>query len=289
VSADQPWTIRRLLEWTREYLAGRQIESARLETELLLAQALGCAKIALYTRFDEIPTEAQRAAFRELVQRRVKGQPVAHLLGKKEFYSLEFEVGPQVLIPRPDSEWLVSEAEAIAKPLPQPCLLDIGTGSGCLAISLATRLKHAQVTAVDISPEALAIARRNAEKHQVAERVHVVQSDLMSALAEQRFDVIVTNPPYIPTAEVARLAVEVRDFEPHLALDGGADGFAVIDRILARAAYHLTPEGVLLMEIGHDQAAAARQRVPAAGWQIQREIKDSGGHVRVLRLRPIPA
>jgi release factor glutamine methyltransferase len=273
------------LEWTRNYLAGKGNESARLESELLLAHALGCAKIALYTRYDEIPTDEERAAFRELVQRRVKGQPVAHLLGKKEFYSLEFEVGPAVLIPRPDSEWLVSEAEAIGKPMAQPRVLDIGTGSGCLAITLATRLKHAQVSAVDISPEALALARRNAEKHKVTERVRWIESDLFAALGDERFDLIVSNPPYIPTVEVDRLAVEVRDFEPRLALDGGADGFAVIDRILAEAGEHLSPEGMLLMEIGYDQAAGALERARVSGWRIEREIRDAGGHVRVLRMR----
>src|SRR4051812_42085570 len=151
VSTDQPWTIRRLLDWTKSFLAGKGVESARLEAELLLAHALGCPKIALYTRFDEEPAEAERTAFRELVKQRAAGKPVAHLLGKKEFYSLEFEVGPAVLVPRPDSEWLVAEAEKLGKTMDAPAILDVGTGSGCLAIALAVRLKTAGVTAVDIS------------------------------------------------------------------------------------------------------------------------------------------
>jgi release factor glutamine methyltransferase len=284
VSADQPWTIRRLLDWTRAFLAGKGIESARLEAELLLAHALGCAKIALYTRYEEVPDDAQRTTFRELVQRRVKGQPVAHLLGKKEFFSLEFEVGPAVLIPRPDSEWLVSEAQDIAKPLATPRLLDIGTGSGCLAIALAVRVKNAQVTAIDRSDEALAVAQRNAAKHKVTERVRFLNGDLFGPVVGEQFDVIVSNPPYIPTAEVERLAPEVRDFEPRLALDGGPDGFAIIDRLLIEAGSYLVPGGTLLFEIGHDQADAARSRAEAMGWTVVKAIKDAGNHVRVLRV-----
>ncbi|MGL4552810.1 MAG: peptide chain release factor N(5)-glutamine methyltransferase [Gemmataceae bacterium] len=285
MSTDQPWTIRRLLDWTKTFLAGKGIESPRLDAELLLAHALGCPKIALYTRFDEVADDAKRAAFRELVQQRVKGRPVAHLLGKKEFYSLEFEVGPAVLVPRPDSEWLVTEAEALIKPLPTPAVLDLGTGSGCLAVAIAVRVKSAAVTAVDISPEAAAVAARNAEKHKVADRVRVLAGDLFGPVAGEAFDVIVSNPPYVPSADIARLDPGVRDHEPRLALDGGADGFAVIDRLLAGGAAALKPGGAMLIEIGFDQAEEARRRFAAAGWTIDREVKDGGGHVRVLRLR----
>jgi release factor glutamine methyltransferase len=289
VSADQPWTIRRLLDWTRDYLAGKGIESARLEAALLLAHALSCAKIALYTRYDEVPDEAQRARFRELVQRRVKGQPVAHLLGKKEFYSLEFEVSPAVLIPRPDSEWLVTEAESLAKALAElssgPRLLDVGTGSGCLAIALAVRLKTAQITAIDCSDEALAVARRNALKHQVSQRVRFLLGDLFAPVAGERFELILSNPPYIRSDVIATLAPEVRDFEPRLALDGGPDGFAVIDRLLAEAADYLEPQGSLLIEIGYDQAEQARERAEAHGWKLHKVIRDKGNHVRVLCLQ----
>jgi release factor glutamine methyltransferase len=282
VSTDQPWTIRRLLEWTKGFLASKGVESARLEAELLLAHALGCPKIALYTRYDEVPPDAPRAAFRELVQQRVKGRPVAHLLGKKEFYSLEFEVGPAVLIPRPDSEWLVSEAEAVAKTIESPTILDVGTGSGCLAVALAVRVKTATVTAVDVSPEAVAIATRNAAKHKVSDRLRVLEGDLFAPVAGSTFDVIVSNPPYIPSADLDKLEAGVRDHEPRQALDGGPDGFAVIDRLLGQGPAHLKPGGVLLIEIGYDQAEEARRRFAAAGWTIDREVKDGGGHVRVL-------
>ncbi|MFQ3592503.1 MAG: peptide chain release factor N(5)-glutamine methyltransferase [Gemmataceae bacterium] len=284
MNADQPWTIRRLLEWTRDYLAGKGIESARLEAELLLAHALRCAKIALYTRYDEVPDEAQRAAFRELVQRRVKGHPVAYLLGKKEFFSLEFEVNPAVLIPRPDSEWLVSEVKQGVKSLASPRLLDVGTGSGCLAIALAVNLKTAQVTAIDRSEEALAVARRNAQKHQVSQRLRFLLGDLFAPVAGERFDGIVSNPPYIRTGDLGGLAREVRDFEPHLALDGGPDGFAVIDRLLSEAGEYLAPGGSLWMEIGFDQAEETQRRAAAAGWTLAKATRDAGNHVRVLCL-----
>ncbi len=287
MSTDQPWTIRRLLEWTTDFLASRQIESARTEAQLLLAHALGCPKIILYTRPDEQPPEDQRTRFRELVQQRVKGKPVAHLLGRKEFFSLEFEVGPDVLIPRPDTEWVVTECLKWAKPMAEPAVLDVGTGSGCLAVAVAVGHKAAAVAAVDVSAPALAVARRNAEKHKVAGRVRFLHGDLFGPLgAEERFDFILSNPPYIPRGQIASLAAEVRDHEPRLALDGGEDGFAVIDRLLAEAPGRLKPGGRLIVEIGFDQEAAARERFARhAGYEVGKTILDAGGHPRVLSAR----
>ena len=284
---DQPWTIGRLLSWTREFLAGKGAESARLEAELLLAHALGCQRMALYVRHGEQPAEEQKARFKELVQRRVKGEPVARLLGKKEFFSLEFEVTPDVLVPRPDSEWLATECLTLAKGIEAPAILDLGTGSGCLAVAIAKRHKTAQVSAVDVSAAALEVARRNAEKHKVAERVRFYEGDLFAPLPpEARFGFIVSNPPYIPSADVADLAPEVRDHDPRLALDGGADGFAVIGRILAEGGTRLEEGGWLLCEIGHDQAAEAQRRFAAAGWRVEKTLIDNGGHARVLAARP---
>jgi release factor glutamine methyltransferase len=287
VSTDQPWTIGRLLDWTTQYLKDKGAVSPRLEAQVLLAHALKCSRTALYTRFEEQPTEPDRLVFRELVQRRVKGSPVAHLVGRKEFFSLEFEVGPAVLVPRADSEWVVTECLTLAKPMSAPRILDVGTGSGCLAVALAQQHKAAIVTAIDLSPDALAVARRNADRHKLGERIRFLEGDLFGPVPEgERFDFIVSNPPYIPTGAIPTLAPEVRDHEPHLALDGGSDGFAVIDRLLAESPNYLESGGYLLVEIGYDQEAAGRERFEkAGGWELGKTIQDGEGRARVLRAR----
>jgi release factor glutamine methyltransferase len=287
VSTDQPWTIGRLLDWTTRYLEGKGCESARLDAQLLLAQALGCTRTALYTRYDEEPAEAVRARFKELVQQRVKGAPVAHLLGRKEFFSLDLVVSPAVLVPRPDSEWLVTECLSLARGLSAPAVLDVGTGSGCLAVAVASKHKTASVTAIDVSAEALEVARRNADKHKLAERVRFLLGDLFAPLeAEERFDFILSNPPYIPSGQLAALAPEVRDHEPRLALDGGPDGLAVIDRLIAEAPKHLRPGGYLIIEIGYDQEEVVRQRFEThGGYELGKTVLDAAGHPRVLRAK----
>ncbi|MFO0880929.1 MAG: peptide chain release factor N(5)-glutamine methyltransferase [Gemmataceae bacterium] len=288
---EDPWTIRRLLEWTARHFTGKGLDSPRLDAELLLAHALECPRIILYTRVDEEPAEAQRTRFRDLVKQRLEGRPVAHLLGRKEFFSYEFEVSPAVLIPRPDSEWLVTHALELLKPLESPRVLDLGTGSGCLAISLALRHRGAQITAVDLSPAALEVARRNAERHKVTDRIHFLEGDLFAPLdPTEQFDLLLSNPPYIRHADLASLEADVRDYEPHLALDGGDDGFAVIDRILAGAPARLTAQGSLVFEIGHDQETAGQERFArVGGWEPVRTIHDAAGHPRVLSARRVPA
>ncbi len=287
MSTDQPWTIGRLLQWTTGYLQTKGCESARLEAQLLLAHALGCSRTALYTRYEELPAESDRLRFRELVTARVKGQPVAHLLGRKEFFSLEFEVSPAVLVPRPDTEWLVTECLALAKAMPAPRILDVGTGSGCVAVAVAARHKTAVLTASDISPEALAVARRNADKFQLGGRIRFLEGDLYAPLEPgEQFDFILSNPPYIPSEVLAGLAPEVRDHEPRLALDGGPTGFAVIDRLIAGAGEHLAPGGYLMFEIGFDQEAAARERVEKQpGYELGNTVHDNAGHPRVIVAR----
>jgi release factor glutamine methyltransferase len=289
MTPEQPWTIKRLLEWTTGYLQGKGNESARLEAQLLLAHALGCSRTSLYVRYEEVPPDEQRGRFRELVQARVKGTPVAHLLGRKEFFSLEFEVGPDVLVPRQDTEWLVTECLTLAKPHDAPRVLDVGTGSGCVAVAVAARHKTASVTAIDLSPQALAVARRNAEKHKVADRVRFLEGDLFAPLTEERFDFILSNPPYVPSGDLAGLAAEVRDHDPRLALDGGPDGFAVIDRLIAGAAERLEKGGWLLFEIGAGQEAEARRRLEQAGWDVSRTTIEAGGVPRVMQARRVPA
>ncbi len=291
VSTEQPWTILRLLEWTTNYLKQKGVESASLEAQLLLAHALGCSRTQLLMRYDEGPGEAERSQFKALVQQRLKGRPVAHLLGRKEFFSLDFEVGPAVLVPRPDTEWLVTECLGLAKGMPGPRILDVGTGSGCLAIALAQHHKGATVTAIDVSPEALAVAQRNAAKHKLSERVRFLQGDLFAPLpAEEAFDFIVSNPPYVPRAEIETLAPEVRDHEPRLALDGGEDGFAVFDRLIAQAPRHLVPGGHLLVEIHALLEKSSRERFGKhAGYELAKTVHDLAGRPRVLRARWAPA
>jgi release factor glutamine methyltransferase len=287
VSAEQSWTIGRLLDWTTKFFQQKGIESPRLDSEVLLAHALGCKRIDLYTRHTEEAPAQGRERFRALVRQRIEGCPVAYLVGHKEFFSLEFEVNRAVLIPRPDSECVVIECLRLAKSMAEPAILDMGTGSGCLAIAVAKHHKTAQVTAVDISAEALAVASRNAAKHGVAERIRFLQSDLFAAIpAGERFDFLLSNPPYIPHEDIAQLPPGVRDYEPHQALDGGTDGFAVFDRLIAEAPRYLKPGGYLLLEIGSPQERPARERLGRyEGYKLDKVIHDSSGHPRVLLAR----
>jgi release factor glutamine methyltransferase len=221
-TSDQPWTIGRLLSWTTEFLERHGAENPRLDAEVLLAAARGCRRIDLYVAFDEEPSEEVRTAFRELVRRRADGTPVAYLVGKREFYSLEFEVTPDVLIPRPETELLVvalldyvkqRHSSSIQHPASSiQTIADVGTGSGVLAVCAAKYVPTAHVTAIDISPAALAVARRNAERHGVAGQINFVESDLFANIPpDERFDAIVSNPPYVSTAEMPALPADVRE------------------------------------------------------------------------------
>ncbi len=264
------WTIRALMEWTEKHFQQKEIESPRLEAQLLLAHALNCKRVELYTRWDEIVGDEGRGRFRELVKRRAEGCPAMYLIGRREFYTLEFEVTPAVLIPRPETEILVAETVNRIKGLLSPRVLDVGTGSGCIAIAIAYRVKTAQMTAIDISADAIAVAKRNAAKHSVADRITFLLGDLYAPLsAEDQFDAIVSNPPYIAEPEWATLPPHIRDHEPRLALDGGPTGFAVYDRLIPGAARHLGPGGHLLLEIGSTQDVGVRDRigvVPELEW-----------------------
>lgn len=279
----ESWTVARLLEWTTGRFKERGIDSPRLEAEILLACALGIRRIDLYVRHDQIVDDAGRARFRDMVRRRQEGCPTAHIVGKKEFYSLDFAVSPATLIPRPDTELLVDEALRQAKPLTDPLIADIGTGTGCVAVALAHRLPKARIVAVDISPEALETARGNATRLGVADRVDFRLGDLLAPLAGLRPDLIVSNPPYIPTNDIAGLDPGVRDHEPALALDGGPDGLRVIERLAEQALSLLAPGGRLLVEIGAGQEEGARRVLTRAGFTVESVRKDGGGHPRVVR------
>jgi release factor glutamine methyltransferase len=281
------WTVGGLLQWTEQYFAQKAIESPRLDAQILLAHALGCDRIHLYTRFAEEVSEDRRSQFRELVRRRVEGTPVAYLVGRKEFYKLSFEVNPAVLIPRPATESLVVRALELINPLSGPRVLDVGTGSGCIAISIVKQHPGATSVAVDVSGEALSVARRNAERHGVAGRIKFFTGDMYVGLTEDAtFDLIVSNPPYIPSAMIPKLMPGVRDHEPKLALDGGPDGLAIFDRLIAGAANRLTPGGWILVEIGFDQEPEALRRLAVVPGLISGPtFRDADGHPRVVVAR----
>jgi release factor glutamine methyltransferase len=291
LAIDTSWTVGALLNWTAKFLANKGSESPRLDAEVLLAHALGCKRIDLYgLRFAETATEAQRQRYRDLVRRRIEGCPVAYLVGRKEFFSLEFEVTPDVLIPRPDTELVVTTCLDLAGKLAEPRIVDLGTGSGCLAVAVACRHAGTRVTAVDLSPGALAVARRNADRHGVAGRIYFFHGDLFAPLsADEHFDFVLSNPPYIPHDDIRNLAPGVRDYEPHLALDGGPDGYAVLDRLAEQAMDHLVPGGHLIVEIGAPQETEARRRIAThSEYDLSPTIFDHSGHPRVLRARRKP-
>jgi release factor glutamine methyltransferase len=287
-ATEQTWTIGSLLNWTASFLAQKGSETPRVDAEVLLAQVLGCKRIDLYgLRFAEPAGDDTRKSYRELIRRRTEGCPVAYLVGRKEFFSLALEVTPAVLIPRPDTELVVTECLALARPMASPRIVDIGTGSGNLAVALAKQLPAARVTAVDLSADALEVARRNAERHGVAERIDFVQGDLFAPVPkEQRFDFVVSNPPYIRHGDLAGLPVGVRDYEPHLALDGGENGYRVFDRLVDEARRFLNQGGWLIVEIGSPQEAPARERISAfLEYDLAATVHDYSGHPRVLLAR----
>jgi release factor glutamine methyltransferase len=246
----ETWTTLKVLDWTRDFLASRGVENARLEAEWLLCAATGLDRVGLYLNFEKPLHDAELAAYRAMIARRGKREPLQHILGSQEFCGLEFEVTPEVLIPRYDTETLVNEA-LIRMPGAES-VLDIGTGSGCIAVALACNLPCAAVVAVDISEAALDVARRNAARHNVA--IEFIHGSLFDPLAGRQFDLIISNPPYIPSGEIEVLQPEVRDFDPRSALDGGLDGLDIYRRLVPQAASFLKCGGWLLVEVGAGQA-----------------------------------
>lgn len=318
----ETWTIGRLLSWTADYLKQHGSDTPRLDAEVLLAAARGCQRIQLYTAFDEVADDKTRATFRDWVRRRAEGMPVAYLVGYREFYSKRFRVTPDVLIPRPETELLVvrlldlakerqsggpgasermgtgSEhsskipGEATRREVPVPILshpltiADVGTGSGIIAVCAAKQLPAARVTAIDISPAALGVARANAADHGVADRIDFVAGDLLTTVSDRQFDVIVSNPPYVSSAEYAELPTTVRDFEPRQALLAGERGTEVIERLVAEAAERLASGGWLLIEISPMIEASAVELLTAqATLEPAPTIKDLSGLPRIVQAR----
>lgn len=244
------WTVLKILAWTKEYLLSKGVVNARLESEWLLCSVLGLDRVGLYLQYDKPLNDSELAAFRSVIARRARREPLQHILGSQEFCGLDFEVTADVLIPRHDTEVLVSEA---LRRMPKAgTVLDVGTGSGCIAISLHNKLTHASVTAIDISESALVVARRNAEKHGVC--IEFIMGSLFEPVVGRRFDLIVSNPPYIPSADIDSLDQEVRDFDPRTALDGGVDGLNIYRSLIPGSVEYLNPGGWLLVEIGRGQS-----------------------------------
>jgi release factor glutamine methyltransferase len=280
---DEVWTILRVLGWTQGRFAERGLPTPRLDAELLLASVLGCDRVALYTHFDQPLQADELTRFRALIRRRLAGEPVAYLLGTKEFRSLELTVDRRVLVPRPETETVVEVALALLEAVAAPRIVDVGTGSGAIALAVKRARPDAAVLAVDASPEAAEVARANAERLGLA--VEVVVGDLLEPVcARAPFALVASNPPYIPTGEIAALPPEVRA-EPHAALDGGPDGLAVIRRVVVAAEPLLVPGGALVLEVGDGQAPSVSALLTAAGYLAPEVTRDLTGVERVVSAR----
>ncbi|MBN2575461.1 MAG: peptide chain release factor N(5)-glutamine methyltransferase [Deltaproteobacteria bacterium] len=278
------WTVLEVLRWTTGRFERQGIASARLDAELLATRAFHRTRVELYMHFDQPLGEPELADYRGLVERRLAGEPVAYILGRKEFWSLDFEVGPAVLVPRPETETLVEQALASLRSLPPASrprrLADVGTGAGAVALALKHECPAAEIVAVDVSADALAVARGNALR--LGLDVAFRRGDLVEPLAGLApFDLVVSNPPYVPGPDIDELAPEVRR-EPRLALDGGQDGLDLVRRLAADALAVLVPGGILLMEIGAGQAGQAMEILRRSGYARVGSRRDLAGVERVV-------
>jgi release factor glutamine methyltransferase len=284
-------TILELLNWSTYYLKDHQIENPRLNAELLLAHSLSLGREGLYGSLQSQIQESDREILERLTQRRISGEPLQYILGRQEFWSIEFKVDPRVFIPRPETEILIEQTLLILsrtlfkKP---PFLLEIGTGSGAIAISLARESKNIFLVATDISRDALVLAKENANSADVQQQIQFVNGDLFDPfrLSKERglFDLILSNPPYITQFEIRGLAKEVRDYEPLVALDGGEDGLEVYRRIISQAPFYLRGEGWLLLEVGQGQSERVSKLIEEGGHFLKPEcILDLSGIERVVK------
>ena len=287
------WTIKDLLKVTGEYLGKKGIESPRLSAEILLAHLLKMTRVDLYLNFDKPLDRTEIAGYRSLIKRRLKREPIQYITGKQEFWSMDFFVGPQALIPRPESELLVEEALRLVKErkTPEnrgPKILDLGTGSGALAISIASELEEASIWASDISLEALEVAALNAKRHGVERRIEFVGGDLWEPFKTLglTFDMIISNPPYIASDAIHSLMPEVRDHEPRLAIDGGVKGMHYIEKIILMGAGYLNSDGWLLVEMDPGQTPVALNLIDeTACYRDKGRIKDYSHRYRVVWAR----
>ena len=283
---EEQWTVLKVLQWTMGYFKGKGFEQPRADAEVLLAHALGMERVQLYLNHDKPLSPEELTRFRGLVRRRAAYEPTQYITGKQEFWSLEFEVTPAVLIPRPETEVLVERALEIAEHKPG-LVLDLGTGSGAIAVALAYERSAIRIIAADKSWPAIEIARKNALRNGVAERISFVVMDLFEAFGSRPlFDLIVSNPPYVSDEELLDLAPEIANYEPRCALRGGGkQGLALIRKILEKFHSHLKPEGSFLMEIGLGQAEILEAGLPSYLAGRFEFIEDYSGIKRVLHVR----
>jgi len=297
---DPQWTILKILRWTTDYFGEKGVSEPRASAEVLLAHSLGLSRLDLYLRYDQPLTPEELVGFKALMLRRVKGEPVAYLIGHREFWSLDFQVAPGVLIPRPETEILVSAAleatrEMLAQQVEEGGLtetgplwgLEIGVGSGAVVVSLAKELPQLTWLALDLSATALAVARDNARRHGVAERLHFIRTDLLSGLKPApMFALMAANLPYVPRTEWEQLPKDIKDFEPSPALLGGEDGLDLIRVLTSQAHRYLRPGGCLALEVGAGQAEQVLELLRQTGRYSQLEIlPDYQGIQRVVRAR----
>lgn len=284
------WTIKELIKVTTDFLKEKQIESPRLTAEVLLSHLLNINRVTLYLTLDQPLNESEISGYRELIKRRLRREPLQYITGIQEFWSLDFIVGPQVLIPRPESELLIEQAIERLKPAASqgdhsPRILDLGTGCGALATVLAKEIPRSQVWATDVSRTAIDIARINAEKHGVSEKIKYIQGDLWQPLRDKdiTFDLIVSNPPYVSTEEYEDLPPEVRSYEPRLALNGREGGFYFIREIIERSPDFLNPGGWLLLEMAPGQTDSALELLECIDtFDKKMRIKDYSHRYRVV-------
>jgi len=281
-------TVLEAIQKSTDFLGKKNVESPRLQTELLLAHLLKMPRMKLYLNFDRVLTSAETDALREFVKRRGLREPLQHIVGFTSFCGLDLAVNRHALVPRPETEllaelgwqWLLENPRST-----ETTALDFGTGTGCIAIALAAKCPGARIFALDVSAAALALARQNAAKHNVADRVQFVHGDGFDALPAAQFDLITSNPPYIATAEIETLDPEVRDFDPRAALDGGGDGLVFYRLIAARAKPFLKPNGKIMLEFGDGQADAIRAIFEAEKWIVEAVKADYSQRARIIIAR----
>jgi release factor glutamine methyltransferase len=282
-TASEAWTIARVLKWAADDFRKRNNPSPRLDAELLLAHALESDRIRLVLDSGRELAETELGRYRELIRRRRSGEPIAYILGRREFYGLSFAVDRRALVPRPDTEPLVEVAlERTRSRSMHGLALDLCTGTGCVAVAFAKARPTWRVTASDVALETAELAWENVRRLGVAFSVAVAVGDLYAPVAGRRFDLVLANPPYVPSREIAELETDVRDFEPRLALDGGTDGLDLVRRVVEQAGAHLVPGGVLAVEIGHDQGARTSELFERAGFREVTLRRDYGGRERVV-------
>ena len=289
MSQTSDWTVQKLLSWVTEYLTQKDVDAPRLSAEMVLSSVLELTRIELYTQYNKVVAKERLDRLHDLVKRAGRHEPIAYLVGRTEFYSMEFEVTPDCLIPRPETEGLVLRAIEFLRQRGGPQLVcDLCTGSGVIAAAIAKNVPDAKIVATDISEAALAVAARNIEKHKLRERIELRQGDFFEPLTPKLdlFDVIACNPPYVSAAEYEALDKNVKDYEPQVALYAGEEGLDVYRRIAEGVGQFLKPDAVLLLEIGYKQGPAVRELLECSGAfteiQIEKDLQD---HDRIVVAR----